>query len=433
MEVLFRWWDWVASGDFLCDLGLLSDGQLRYEAGNAESPAIPSSSADSRYRHCCPLRLFTHYSKATMPNSCTLPLSKRRTPARSASRTVRERVASVFPASVSCERTYIARIRLTRSCTPCLHACWSLAISEGTLESVSCPSPSCVKTRATSSTAAQRDEMDPELVRSVVGDELYARWQDLKEKRRAEIDPECTTCPRPSCQAVVPPPPPPIQADLDAQAAISRRAIRLSDISKTPTEAVAETRQLGSPTAAAGAPEDRWARYRQCPKCSFSFCLYCGSGWHGVHIPCAFPKTSEIALEYLSFPEGSDERKRIELRRGKANLEKIVARYLEDEQNRQWLESSTRACAGCGVRVEKSHGCNHMTCGRCHAHFCYRCGESVSPTDPYAHYRNPAKACYEKLFDLEEIQRFDREMRGQPEGFVDMVGDEWGPRGVWEW
>ena len=68
----------------------------------------------------------------------------------------------------------------------------------------------------------------------------------------------------------------------------------------------------------------------------------------------------------------------MELRRGKANIDKMVAQWHEDEANKQWMESETRACSGCGVRVQKSFGCNHMTCGRCQAHFCYRCGKSVS-------------------------------------------------------
>jgi predicted RNA-binding Zn-ribbon protein involved in translation (DUF1610 family) len=68
----------------------------------------------------------------------------------------------------------------------------------------------------------------------------------------------------------------------------------------------------------------------------------------------------------------------MEQRRGKKNIDRMVAKYLEEEENKKWLDERTRACAGCGVRVEKSHGCNHMTCGRCGAHFCYRCGASVS-------------------------------------------------------
>lgn len=68
----------------------------------------------------------------------------------------------------------------------------------------------------------------------------------------------------------------------------------------------------------------------------------------------------------------------MEMMRGKNNLERMVNKWREDEENRKWLDARTRACGGCGVRVEKSHGCNHMTCGRCNSHFCYRCGSSVS-------------------------------------------------------
>lgn len=55
----------------------------------------------------------------------------------------------------------------------------------------------------------------------------------------------------------------------------------------------------------------------------------------------------------MSYPEGSEERQRLELRKGKGNLERLVAKWREDEENKKWLQEMTRACAGCGVRVEK--------------------------------------------------------------------------------
>lgn len=73
---------------------------------------------------------------------------------------------------------------LTYSCAPCLSSCWVLAIEEGTLENVSCPSITCVKQRSTSSAEG---EVDLELVQEVVGEELQSRWLSLKEKRKAEI------------------------------------------------------------------------------------------------------------------------------------------------------------------------------------------------------------------------------------------------------
>ena len=351
-------------------------------------------------------------------------------------------------------------IDMNHSCTPCLSSYWCLAIDEGTLENVACPSIDCVKERAKQETA--RSEIDPDLVAEVVGLELKDRWEELKERRRAEIgecrlhppsrsrmpcsgnviehadvaplhpwfyrvfskpdsrdhretrsicpsslrissqtlspsirqshlilidqrvgltllphlDPSWTTCPRMTCQAAVPPPATlPVKKPMPSSS--SSRVIRLSDIGKSSST---PPPQPPSQQPSVAPPEDRWARHRQCPKCQYSFCLHCSATWHGPHTPCAFPQTSVLVLEYLSYPEDSDARRAMEMRRGKANLDRMVSQYREDQENKRWLESRTRACSGCGVRVEKSHGCNHMTCGRCQTHFCYRCGSSVSRT-----------------------------------------------------
>ena len=170
------------------------------------------------------------------------------------------------------------------------------------------------------------------------------------------IDPTYTICPQPGCQKPVPPPPPPTEADKLAQEAISKRGIRLSDMSQSTTPSAAPVSAGTDTTPTKAAPittEDRWERYRLCPSCSFSFCLYCSATWHGPHTPCAFSKASAIVQEYLSFPEGSEERLRMESRRGKSNIERMVAKWREDEENKKWLEEKTRACSGCGVRVEK--------------------------------------------------------------------------------
>ena len=90
-------------------------------------------------------------------------------------------------------------IRLSRlSCVPCLNSCWTLAINEGTLESVSCPSITCIKTRSTRDTKLRPTEAegfatDPELVKSVVGESLKVRWEQLKERRKGEIG-MCASC-----------------------------------------------------------------------------------------------------------------------------------------------------------------------------------------------------------------------------------------------
>jgi len=45
-----------------------------------------------------------------------------------------------------------------------------------------------------------------------------------------------------------------------------------------------------------------------------------------------------------------------------------------DELTLQWLTDQTTLCPGCGSRVEKVDGCDHMTC-LCGCKFCFECGE----------------------------------------------------------
>lgn len=42
-----------------------------------------------------------------------------------------------------------------------------------------------------------------------------------------------------------------------------------------------------------------------------------------------------------------------------------------------------------------------MTCGKCKTHFCYRCGEKLLGSNPYAHFSTLGKRCYSKLFDFQ--------------------------------
>lgn len=148
------------------------------------------------------------------------------------------------------------------------------------------------------------------------------------------------------------PPPTEAMSEIKIPDTASKRVIRLSDIATSPTAPNAED-QPGLVIQTPIAHDDRWDRYRRCPSCHYSFCLYCSATWHGPHAPCAFPAASAIVTEYLSYPEGSQERLKMEIRRGKRNLDKMVAQWREDEENKQWIEDKTRPCAGCGVRVER--------------------------------------------------------------------------------
>ncbi|KAJ7492858.1 hypothetical protein FB451DRAFT_1219832 [Mycena latifolia] len=233
-------------------------------------------------------------------------------------------------------------------CRSCLFDYWSLCITEGNVEKLGCPDPDCVK--------MGRESSEEEIAR-VVSEQAVQRWRWLKQKIMFERDPSLVHCPMAYCQTPVPKPP---DSESDSGA----------------------------------------DRLRICPACSFSFCGFCKRTWHGAVQECPISQAENVVLEYLALAEDSKERQIMELRFGKTILRKLVARYQEEQLNKQWLAASTMSCPGCSLNIEKSLGCNHMTCARCKMHFCYRCGCKLTPSDPYTHFSTPGHPCFSKLFDF---------------------------------
>lgn len=78
------------------------------------------------------------------------------------------------------------------------------------------------------------------------------------------------------------------------------------------------------------------------------------------------------------------------------------------------IAKESQCCPTCNVRVQRSFGCNHMTCTQCRTHFCYRCGTQLDSENPYAHFRSGG--C--PTFDTAEVQRMaQREQQGH--GYVE--------------
>lgn len=92
----------------------------------------------------------------------------------------------------------------------------------------------------------------------------------------------------------------------------------------------------------------RFRRYKAenvmitCSKCQFVWCFRCHAPWH-----------SSITCK--------------QLQRG-------------DKPFKKWTKSKTRGtancqkCPLCRVHIQRSTGCDHMTCNRCETEFCYQCG-----------------------------------------------------------
>ncbi|CCM02196.1 uncharacterized protein FIBRA_04276 [Fibroporia radiculosa] len=253
-------------------------------------------------------------------------------------------------------------------CRACLEDFWKLCITEGDIGRVGCPDPQCIKSGR---------EANEEEVRRVVTEEEVRRWKWLREKRELEkgksagsemtvaltitADPTIIHCPMSFCQRPVP-----------------------------------KGNNVEEGTG--------WERLRTCPDCDYSFCAYCKRTWHGPLSDCPISVTETFVLEYLALPEGSPGRLVMERRFGPKNIRKLVARYEEERANERWLAQSTMACPSCHVHVEKSLGCNHMTCAKCKQHFCYRCGEKLQESNPYEHFSTPGRQCYSKLFDFQSIE-----------------------------
>lgn len=145
-------------------------------------------------------------------------------------------------------------------------------------------------------------------------------------------------------------------------------------------------------------------------KCSHSFCFKCMEDWH-----------EPVSCEYLKC------------------WNKKAA---DDSETLNWIISFTKLCPKCETTIEKNGGCNHMTCAKCKAEFCWSCltlwashDHSVGctqyreETDPG---RENAKAVAEQslkryLFYFDRFQNhknslgYEKELRNTVEEKVEMV------------
>nr|XP_004651405.2 probable E3 ubiquitin-protein ligase RNF217 [Jaculus jaculus] len=91
-------------------------------------------------------------------------------------------------------------------------------------------------------------------------------------------------------------------------------------------------------------PSRSESRYKiQCPTCQFIWCFKCHSPWHeGVN--CKEYKKGDKLLRHWAS----------EIEHGQRNAQK---------------------CPKCKIHIQRTEGCDHMTCSQCNTNFCYRCGE----------------------------------------------------------
>jgi len=103
-------------------------------------------------------------------------------------------------------------------------------------------------------------------------------------------------------------------------------------------------KESSSSTSVKGCPD------AVCPDCEYSFCTEC-------HLPGHSGMTCRKKMElYVSNnPE------------------------MAEKRSEKWVNSHAKQCPQCFVRIQRTGGCNHMTCSRCKTSWCWFCGNFYVP------------------------------------------------------
>ncbi|XP_061739858.1 E3 ubiquitin-protein ligase RNF14-like isoform X2 [Nerophis ophidion] len=209
-------------------------------------------------------------------------------------------------------------------CQDCLAEFCKLRITEGNVLGVTCAQAGCSALPT------------PDQVESLVGEELFSRYDRLLLQSTLDRMADVSYCPRTTC---------------------------------------------GSPVILEEA-----SRVALCSVCGFAFCVTCKKTYHGRD-DCRVrgkPQTEEPQQDHAELPQsvagmtalwddyasGSKGRQRqLESRYGR----KILLGTLEDFLSEDWIAFNSKKCPYCFCTIQKDKGCNVMTCTRCRRLFCWAC------------------------------------------------------------
>ena len=185
----------------------------------------------------------------------------------------------------------------------------------------------------------------PNVIKRLVSPSLYTRYDQLLLQQSLEGMVDIVYCPRPSCRCAT------VKEEEDGNMAV-------------------------------------------CSRCQFSFCVLCKRTWHGVS-PCKLLPDDVRELKEMYESGDSELRESLEQQYGKKQLQRAMA----EVDSHDWIKTNAKKCPGCNSNIEKSHGCNKMTCLRCGHHFCWLCQTELDKQNPYRHFHLGASACGGRLFD----------------------------------
>ncbi|KAI1004215.1 hypothetical protein K3495_g3997 [Podosphaera aphanis] len=242
-------------------------------------------------------------------------------------------------------------------CVQCLQDFYHNAIHIGDLTSVRCLAPNCAQNSKESQQGSRGrpkiKTLGPsELLQIPLERDMVTRYVKLKYKLELESDKNTVYCPRTWCQGA-------------AKSKKHRKPVGLEDETSEGEESEAEKEKSEVPPIST-----RQDLLSVCEDCSFAFCARCFQSWHGEFTLC-IPKTSTGEMTE------------------------------EEKASLEYLLLHTTPCPTCSAPSQKTHGCNHMICFKCHTHFCYLCSAWLAPTNPYKHYNEITTGCYMRLWELE--------------------------------
>lgn len=238
-------------------------------------------------------------------------------------------------------------------CRPCLQDSYTNYIQEGDIVRIRCLDPTCGE--AKSKKKKGNKTLHPtELLEMSIPGPTVRRYVDMKRKKKLEADKTTIYCPRSWCQAP----------------ARSKKYPAIPvDLRECPeSEEEASDDEDGDNNKSTSGTADR-LQICSNPACGLAFCRVCYSGWHGDFARC-WPRDASELTE-------------------------------EEKASYDYIRTHTSPCPECNTPVQKTHGCNHMTCFQCQTHFCYLCGFWLDGSNPYSHFNKPG-TCYQKLWELEE-------------------------------
>ena len=245
-------------------------------------------------------------------------------------------------------------------CLECLRNFYNNAIEEGDVSSVRCLDPYCGEKKVAATTKrilkSSRTLGPGELLQMGIEKVTVQRYVDLKRKKKLEADKTTIYCPRDWCRG-------------PARSKKNPKVASILQLESYGSDSEDEAQQaLATEESKSNETDDN--RLCICEDCQYAFCKTCLSGWHGDFVRCWVRTSAEMSEE--------------------------------DKQSYNWIRLNTSPCPTCDSPCQKKHGCNHMTCFQCHTHFCYLCSAWLEPTNPYQHYNNKKKGCYQRLWELEE-------------------------------